>query len=63
MTDPADLPAEVPQEVSRERSHVIPLASRIPNPQPPRVIAIMGSMPARRIASAAASTTRGCSSM
>jgi len=40
MTDPADLPAEVPQEVSREPSHVIPLASRIPNPQPPRVIAI-----------------------
>jgi chromosome partitioning protein len=26
--------------VSREPSHVIPLASRIPNPQPPRVIAI-----------------------
>ena len=40
MTDPADLPADVPQEVSREPSHVIPLASRIPNPQPPRVIAI-----------------------
>src|SRR3954452_3092231 len=40
MTDPADLPAEAPQEVSREPSHVIPLASRIPNPQPPRVIAI-----------------------
>ena len=40
MTDPADLPAEVPQEVSREPSHVIPLASRIPNPQTPRVIAI-----------------------
>ena len=40
MTNPADLPAEVPQEVSREPSHVIPLASRIPNPQPPRVIAI-----------------------
>ena len=36
MTDPA----EVPQELSREPSHVIPLASRIPNPQPPRVIAI-----------------------
>jgi chromosome partitioning protein len=32
MTDPADMPAEVPE--------VIPLASRIPNPQPPRVIAI-----------------------
>jgi chromosome partitioning protein len=32
MTEPADLPAEVPE--------VIPLASRIPNPQPPRVIAI-----------------------
>jgi chromosome partitioning protein len=32
MTDPVDLPAEVPE--------VIPLASRIPNPQPPRVIAI-----------------------
>jgi len=30
----------VPKEVSREPSHVIPLASRIPNPQPPRVIAI-----------------------
>jgi chromosome partitioning protein len=40
MTDPSDLPAEAPQEVSREPSHVIPLASRIPNPQPPRVIAI-----------------------
>src|SRR3954451_15501853 len=40
MTDPADLPAEVPQEVSREPSHVIPLASRIPNPQPPRVLAV-----------------------
>jgi len=37
MTDPSDLPAEAPQEVSREPSHVIPLASRIPNPQPPRV--------------------------
>jgi chromosome partitioning protein len=36
MTDPA----EVPQELSREPSHVIALASRIPNPQPPRVIAI-----------------------
>jgi chromosome partitioning protein len=32
MTDPADMPQEVPE--------VIPLASRIPNPQPPRVIAI-----------------------
>ena len=32
MTEPADLPAEVPE--------VIPFASRIPNPQPPRVIAI-----------------------
>src|ERR1700745_3750862 len=32
MTDPADLPAEVPE--------VIPFASRILNPQPPRVIAI-----------------------
>src|SRR5215813_6524796 len=32
MTDPVDLPADVPE--------VIPLASRIPNPQPPRVIAI-----------------------
>jgi chromosome partitioning protein len=32
MTEPADLPAEVPE--------VIPLASRILNPQPPRVIAI-----------------------
>ena len=32
MTDPADLPAEAPE--------VIPLASRILNPQPPRVIAI-----------------------
>jgi chromosome partitioning protein len=32
MTDPADLPVEAPE--------VIPLASRIPNPQPPRVIAI-----------------------
>ena len=40
MTDPSDLPAEAPQEVSREPSHVIPLASRIPNPQTPRVIAI-----------------------
>ena len=40
MTDPADLPADVPQEVSRELFYVIPLASRIPNPQPPRVIAI-----------------------
>src|SRR6187399_915336 len=40
MTDPADLPAEAPQEVSREPSHVIPLATRIPNPAPPRVIAI-----------------------
>ena len=29
MTDPVDLPADVPE--------VIPLASRIPNPQPPRV--------------------------
>ncbi len=32
MTDPVELPAEV--------SDAIPLASRIPNPQPPRVIAI-----------------------
>src|SRR6476659_872750 len=40
MTDPSDLPAEAPQEVPREPSHVIALASRIPNPQPPRVIAI-----------------------
>src|SRR5437868_14859463 len=32
MTEPADLPAEVPE--------VIPLASRILNPQPPRVIAV-----------------------
>ncbi len=32
MTDPVELPAEVPD--------AIPLASRIPNPQPPRVIAI-----------------------
>ncbi len=32
MTDPADLPVEAPE--------VIPLATRIPNPQPPRVIAI-----------------------
>jgi chromosome partitioning protein len=32
MTERADLPAEVPE--------VIPLTSRIPNPQPPRVIAI-----------------------
>jgi chromosome partitioning protein len=32
MTDPADLPVEAPE--------VIPLAGRIPNPQPPRVIAI-----------------------
>src|SRR5215475_5244661 len=32
MTDPVDLPADVPE--------VIPFASRIPNPQPPRVIAI-----------------------
>jgi chromosome partitioning protein len=32
MTDPADLPVEAPE--------VIPLASRIHNPQPPRVIAI-----------------------
>src|ERR1700716_825484 len=40
MTDPADLPAEGPQDASHEPSHVIPLVSRIPNPQPPRVIAI-----------------------
>src|SRR3954467_2937295 len=40
MTDPADLPAEAPEEVSREPSPVIPPARRIPNPQPPRVIAI-----------------------
>jgi chromosome partitioning protein len=33
MTDPMDVPPDVPEEV-------IPLASRIPNPQPPRVIAI-----------------------
>ena len=39
MTDPADLPAEAPG-AAHESSHVIPLASRIPNPQPPRVIAI-----------------------
>jgi chromosome partitioning protein len=32
MTEPADLPADVPE--------VIPFASRIPNPQPARVIAI-----------------------
>src|SRR5215468_3884937 len=32
MTDPVDLPADVPE--------VIPFASRIPNPQPPRVLAI-----------------------
>jgi len=40
MTDPADLPAEAPPGAAHESSHVIPLASRIPNPQPPRVIAI-----------------------
>ena len=40
MTDPADLPAEAPPGAAHEPSHVIPLASRIPNPQPPRVIAI-----------------------
>jgi chromosome partitioning protein len=40
MTDPADLPAEVPPGAAPEPSHVIPLTSRIPNPQPPRVIAI-----------------------
>jgi chromosome partitioning protein len=40
MIDPADLPAEAPQDASRDASHVIPLVSRIPNPQPPRVIAI-----------------------
>ena len=36
MTDPADLPAESSDELPQ----VIALASRIPNPQPPRVIAI-----------------------
>ena len=36
MNDPADLPADAPDE----SSHVIPLASRIANPAPPRVIAI-----------------------
>jgi chromosome partitioning protein len=40
MIDPADLPAEAPQDASHDASHVIPLVSRIPNPQPPRVIAI-----------------------
>src|SRR5258705_13040830 len=40
MTDPADLPAEAPPGAATEPSHVIPLTSRIPNPQPPRVIAI-----------------------
>jgi chromosome partitioning protein len=41
MTDPADLPADVPEDSAHaSSSHVIPLASRIPNPQPPRVIAI-----------------------
>ena len=40
MTDPADLPAETPPGAAHEPSHVIPLASRIPNPQTPRVIAI-----------------------
>jgi len=40
MTDPADLPAEAPPGAAHEPSHVIPLTSRIPNPQPPRVIAI-----------------------
>src|SRR6188508_2704592 len=40
MTDPADLSAQAPQDASHEPSQVIPLASRIPNPQPPRVIAI-----------------------
>jgi chromosome partitioning protein len=40
MTEPADLPAEASQDAPNEASHVIALASRIPNPQPPRVIAI-----------------------
>jgi len=41
MTDPADLPADAPEDSAHaSSSHVIPLASRIPNPQPPRVIAI-----------------------
>src|SRR3981189_995966 len=35
-----DSRAEGPQDASHEPSHVIPLVSRIPNPQPPRVIAI-----------------------
>jgi len=40
MTDPADVPAQAPQDASHAPSQVIPLAHRIANPQPPRVIAI-----------------------